>query len=813
MRKLVNEKNIKFVLLFGVILSGVVSSLFVYNLKLEKLIQQIPKEVVVANASATEVDIFWKIPIGEYQIVSYREKTSSAPYTKFIDVLNYKDNISESSVFVASLSDLKPDTTYSLRFESKDRIWDRGYEFKTAGIEDKVTLPDIKNGDSNIDTLVLVKREDGSFLMFDTGDYGTWAFDSKGEKYEAQDYAQISSEEKLTATLRRYLVPYAYALAGANCQTNITIRNLVYEPTDKERVAKKSGELARNYDRSVCPGGHYVYECYEDVYCTSVERGIDPGFVFSIWYSETASSNYAAYGSTTRDFGIDKSDMFTNFAAQLDWLTDKSKILNMDYIAGCDDPNFSKEVKWAAKYGYGNCKTHKNLVNGSNYYSKINRNYNGILTVTNKDLLFPFYINPNPNACDRSRQQTNGVYRDCNGNKTGSNTEGRDPSSGLDKDEMIVSNKDRACTDSNGCICIYGEERINASKGQTCTVDKRVITTPWSSDTCWYISNNVCKSTTHDCANLPKAYPTESQCKANLSSSSSSNTGNTGTGTGSGSVTPQQPDPSVDCSGPDTITGKFDIHVGEVCRDVGGCECFKGEIVPANYIKDVACGMRCIEEPEANGQIVTEKVCCLTGDNLALQISSSCQGTVIPDIEENYCRTERGKYTINKGVNFVKGVKTLDTSTLKFSTAHDLIKLSNKKIIAIGLFRDNSWKKVVNVDNGAIKGADFKIEPGESYLVVSLQEFEIPYVGYSAQPPSIEKMIGWNLVPITVFNNQVYSSVSLLKNLSFNDIHQVAQWNSKRGMFDYTIRDKHNNIIGEDLRISALPAIFIKVQQ
>lgn len=850
MKTFINTKNIKYVLLLGIILSGIVSSIFIYNLKLEELIKQIPSEVIIANTSATQVQIFWKIPTEKYQIVSYREKTSTAPYKKFINVLNFKDNISNKNVFIASLTDLKPDTTYSLRFESTDKIWDRGYEFKTDGINQKVELPNIIGGDSNIDTLILIQRDDGSSLILDSEDYGTWAFDSKGKSYQTEDYAQISSEEKLSATLRRYLVPYAYALSGANCQTNITIKNLVYEPVNKERVARKSGELARLPGGLPCMGGHYVNECYEDVYCTAVERGIDPGFVFSIWYSETASSNYAAYGSTTRDFGINKSELFTDFAGQLDWLTDKNHILNMEYIAGCNDPNFSNETKWAAKYAYGNCKDQEKLVNGNNYYSKINRNYNGILTVTNKNLLFPFHISPNPSACDRSKQETNGVYRDCNGNTSGSNTPGKSGSDGVDKDEMIVTNTNRECVDSNGCICIYGSQRINASYAQTCTTDKRVIDTTGDPNTCWYVQDKVCKSTKDNCAKI-SSYPTEALCKANLSSAS-----NTGNKPSSSTTTQQQVDPSVNCSGPDKIPGKFDIKIGEVCKDVGGCECFKGDIQPANHIKDVQCGFKCVEgvlpgqKPELvvtnedmyctnptgctcywdnkstkkeaeNGYTCkvdktlakTEKVCCLRGENLTAQMPYNCQSTIIPDIEEMYCRTEKGKYSISKGVNFIRGVKTLETSTLKFQTAYDLIKLSNQRIITIGFFRDNSWKKAIQLEGGSIKGSDFKIEPGESYFLVSVEEFELPYTGYSAQPPKIDKMVGWNLVPISIFNNQVYSSMALLKNLNFNSIYQVAQWSKEKGLFEYTFRDKDNSVFGEDLKIAESPALFIKVKQ
>lgn len=54
--------------------------------------------------------------------------------------------------------------------------------------------------------------------MLDTQYHGTSAFDSNGQQYNIQDYADYTFQEQLTARLKTPLKGPVYAESGANCK-------------------------------------------------------------------------------------------------------------------------------------------------------------------------------------------------------------------------------------------------------------------------------------------------------------------------------------------------------------------------------------------------------------------------------------------------------------------------------------------------------------------------------------------------------------------------------------------------------------------
>ena len=316
------------------------------------------------------------------------------------------------------------------------------------------------------------------------------------------------------------------------------------------------------------------------------------------------------------------------------------------------------------------------------------------------------------------------------------------------------------------------------------------------------------------------------------------------------------PDPGVTCTGPDNKPGKEDILVGQTCKDVGGCECFKGSIKTENYFKDVKCGYVCTEEnptPEdktilevtdkdlycrnskgcicywnnktvqkdaENGQtcttdqqvIKTESICCYSNNSLSMKMPYDCSGVIRSDISKENCRLESTKYEIREGISFISPLEVIDLENpLIPKSAYDLINISDKRVIAVGEYQGGQWVSIVKYENGAINGNDFQLKSGKSYMVSSLHDTEFPVNGYRVNPSNILETAGWNLIPSFIFDGKGTYSVDILKNLEFNKIKQIGQWQKEKGLFDYTFKDESNYIFGNPLKISQEEGIFIKV--
>ena len=98
-------------------------------------------------------------------------------------------------------------------------------------------------------------------------------------------------------------------------------------------------------------------------------------------------------------------------------------------------------------------------------------------------------------------------------------------------------------------------------------------------------------------------------------------------------------------------------------------------------------------------------------------------------------------------------------------------------------------------------------------MVMSLQEAVFNLTGYRIESLDILKLSGWNLVPSSVFDNKGRTSYAILKNLEFNKIKQIGQWQDSKSLFEYTIKNDKNEIYGKELKIGDQDGIFIKVIQ
>lgn len=808
-------KNIFFLkYVFALIILFASSWLIIQNHKLFEILKEKPSDIVVTNIGATNATVYWKNNEGVFSILSYKEKEKNMPYISVSGSDLYKNIKEDNYIYKASLSQLQPNTIYSFRIQSPKQTWEHDFEFSTEEYGTKVELPDIKTGTTEKGNFLLIDNKGKKFMVYSSS-HGTWALDLKGSDYTVTEYAQFIPSEILKEELKASffgIISPAYAESGANCKTNISITNTQYLPTKSQTQSL--------LDRLIggCKG-HYAQECYSDVYCQSIEAGVNPALPITLWVHESAGSMYAKYPNV-QDFGINGANIPSrDFTRQLRQLLDVQ--MADDYISGyCTDKGITEEERWATKYARGYC-TDENIAHGKAYITEIREYYNWLTRGTLPS--WPWNVSKSSSACDRSKQVTNGVYRDCQGNPTGTNPQPPDPDpnpnpipdpgvtcTGPDnkpgKEDILVG---QTCKDVGGCECFKGTIKTGN-----------------------YLKDVACGLVCTDQAPAPDPDPTPDPDPD------------------------PTPDPGVTCTGPDNKPGKEDILVGQTCKDVGGCECFKGSIKTENYFKDVKCGYVCTEEnptPEdktilevtdkdlycrnskgcicywnnktvqkdaENGQtcttdqqvIKTESICCYSNNSLSMKMPYDCSGVIRSDISKENCRLESTKYEIREGISFISPLEVIDLENpLIPKSAYDLINISDKRVIAVGEYQGGQWVSIVKYENGAINGNDFQLKSGKSYMVSSLHDTEFPVNGYRVNPSNILETAGWNLIPSFIFDGKGTYSVDILKNLEFNKIKQMGQWQKEKGLFDYTFKDESNYIFGNPLKISQEEGIFIKV--
>ena len=808
-------KNIFFLkYVFALIILFASSWLIIQNHKLFEILKEKPSDIVVTNIGATNATVYWKNNEGVFSILSYKEKEKNMPYISVSGSDLYKNMKEDNYIYKAILSQLQPNTIYSFRIQSPKQTWEHDFEFSTEEYSTKVELPDIKTGSTEKGNFLLIDNKGKKFMVYSSS-HGTWALDLKGSDYTVTEYAQFIPSEILREELKASffgIISPAYAESGANCKTNISITNTQYLPTKSQTQSL--------LDRLIggCKG-HYAQECYSDVYCQSIEAGVNPALPITLWVHESAGSMYAKYANV-QDFGINGANIPSrDFTRQLRQFLDVQ--MADDYISGyCTDKGITEEERWATKYARGYC-TDENIAHGKAYITEIREYYNWLTRGTLPS--WPWNVSKSSSACDRSKQVTNGVYRDCQGNPTGTNPQPPDPDpnpnpipdpgvtcTGPDnkpgKEDILVG---QTCKDVGGCECFKGTIKTGN-----------------------YLKDIACGLVCTDQAPDPDPDPTPDPDPD------------------------PTPDPGVTCTGPDNKPGKEDILVGQTCKDVGGCECFKGSIKTENYFKDVKCGYVCTEEnptPEEktilevtdkdlycrnskgcicywnnktvqkdaeNGQtcttdqqvIKTESICCYSNNSLSMKMPYDCSGVIRSDISKENCRLESTKYEIREGISFISPLEVIDLENpLIPKSAYDLINISDKRVIAVGEYQGGQWVSIVKYENGAINGNDFQLKSGKSYMVSSLHDTEFSVNGYRVNPSNILETAGWNLIPSFVFDGKGTYSVDILKNLEFNKIKQIGQWQKEKGLFDYTFKDESNYIFGNPLKISQEEGIFIKV--
>ena len=684
---------------------------FLYkNIYEQRIVAQKPTDVIVANISTVEAQIYWKAKPESIQKLSFKEKEDTGLYKEVTQSIIPEDIFSEKRVHYTTLSNLKPNTEYLFRIESENRVWDEDYSFRTKDIADEVKLPVIVTGQDIDRALVLIDVEGDKYIR-NTQYHGTWALDTKGKEYTTSIYTNYITKNELQTKLIDLIPPSVYAQTGANCKTGVRV-NVSTSPS--------KGTVTNILNRWVasCPKGGYPNECYEDVYCRALKYGVDPAFAIAIWSNESGGSNYANV-SNVEDFGIHNhpSVPVANFDKQIEHFL--KNIAQPSYTGNACvwDPTFEQAynptldkavIMWGARFLTGGCTTFSHFERGYRYMTKINEVYGWY---TNKKLTWPINVSAQPNACSYASATTNTTYNSCNSKGTPSSLSSTQTTrkwldiTGIGNDGRRISPEvDKKCEAlgwNTYCTCIWkynikpGENTKDAQIGQVCTVGGKVIT--------------------------PKT------------------------------ETKSEPEP---------------------------------------------------------------KICCLFNDFLEFSEEKDCQGLILENIAERDCEEKYTRINILKGVNFYEASLIVNSSDVQIGSAKELIEYSNGNILAVGLFRNDIWEKIVKNENGQISGEDFNLEPSEVYMVIAIEDIEISVQTLDI-PKEIDlpKLTGWNLIPTTQFKNTSSTSTRLLLDTEYSFIKQIAIWNNDQNIFDYTLRDNAGDVYGENIPLSRQKGIFIKIPQ
>ncbi len=496
--------HISILTLIAVSLVSAISILLYNNIKQNNLERKTPTDIQIANTTPTTTQIYWKASKDILYTLSYKQKQSTLPYKDMKNSDIFYDILSSKNVYRVNIDNLTPNTEYIFRIQIKDNTWSE-YSFKTKDVNNEIHIPNIVTGKSTPKNFLLVKT-DSDTLMLDTQYHGTYAFDSMNKEYSIVNYADYTPQLELNKKFWSMINGTVYAQAGANCKTNITVNSTRYPPT-KVTVEQVLRKWVQN-----CEGGSYGQQCYEDVYCKSLEAGISPAFMMTIWSNESGGSNYAGFNLDIEDFGIHglASVPPKDFTAQIEWFL--KTIATEKYISSCPDGE-DKLILWAAKFWTGKCDNEQSILKGREYISRISNVHSWY---TQKPLAWPFTIEKVANPCDYSSAITNSQYNNCDSTSTPSPTPSPTPTPSpsptpnptpspvptpvpsptptpptpptpgpIDgsRDEMIVTDKDRYCLDADGCQCLYDMNngnagyRMNIDFGYTCTPDRKSVKT------------------------------------------------------------------------------------------------------------------------------------------------------------------------------------------------------------------------------------------------------------------------------------------------------------------------------------------------
>ncbi|KUK66822.1 MAG: hypothetical protein XD87_0474 [candidate division WS6 bacterium 36_33] len=181
-----------------------------------------PKEVIVANITSTQGEIYWKTQEDEDYTVIYTSNSSDTVETPLDAILITKDSTTGEYIYSANIEDLNPDTEYSFNIKTKRFSWNQTSSFKTKDDKEALQLPELLKGDTEPGQLVLLKTDTGNYIK-DTQEHGTWLIERPTEDYSLLTYATYSLKDN---TKTENSAIFSLKPSPALAKNNLTTTNL-----------------------------------------------------------------------------------------------------------------------------------------------------------------------------------------------------------------------------------------------------------------------------------------------------------------------------------------------------------------------------------------------------------------------------------------------------------------------------------------------------------------------------------------------------------------------------------------------------------
>lgn len=180
-----------------------------------------PTEIIIANITSTQGEIYWKTKEERNYIVEYTQHSSNE--TEVIPVFTSiaKDSTTGEYIYSAKIEQLNPSTKYLFSIRTDKFSWDQTSYFKTKEDSEVLHLPELLKGDSEPSQLVLIKTDIGNYIK-DTQEHGTWLVEKSTENYSLLTYAKYSLKDN---TKEKNSTKFNLNPSPAHAQNNPTTTN------------------------------------------------------------------------------------------------------------------------------------------------------------------------------------------------------------------------------------------------------------------------------------------------------------------------------------------------------------------------------------------------------------------------------------------------------------------------------------------------------------------------------------------------------------------------------------------------------------
>jgi hypothetical protein len=150
-----------------------------------------PTNLIVANITTADAQIYWKgQPTEKYTITYYESSNPKVKTTSIVEIIG-KDIKQNQYIYTSKISPLKPNTRYIFNIDSKKIKLNNEYSFRTKIPRDVISLPNLLTGQEGQYKLIQINSGEDVYIK-NTQGHGTWLLENPGEDTSIQTYAKYS---------------------------------------------------------------------------------------------------------------------------------------------------------------------------------------------------------------------------------------------------------------------------------------------------------------------------------------------------------------------------------------------------------------------------------------------------------------------------------------------------------------------------------------------------------------------------------------------------------------------------------------------